>query len=106
MKPSTEQLRAFINNIKGAAKQFDVSEKTICRWLKSEGLHECKSNYGVKLNMQKAKEIRKKFNDGSEIKELSSEYSVTFSTISRIIQNITYCEIKETAIVKVVYNPY
>jgi len=106
MKPSAEKIRTLANNIKEAAKQFDVSEKTICRWLKSEGLYECKSNYGVKLNMQKAKEIRKKFNEGFEIKELASEYCVTFSAISRIVKNITYCEIKETAIVKVVYNPY
>ena len=106
MKPSKEDLLLFIKDRKGAAKHFGVSEKTICRWMKSENLYESKANYGVKLNMQKAQAIRKKFEDGIEIKELAKEYQVTFSAISRIIQNRTYREIKQTANVSVTYNLY
>jgi transposase len=106
MKPSLEQLYPYENDRKSAAKHFNVSEKTICRWMQSEGIYECKKNYGVKLNMQKAQEIRKKFEEGSKIKDIAKEYGVTFSAISRILHNINYPVIKETALVKVVYNPY
>ena len=104
MKPSSEQLRPFVDDRKAGAEKFGVSVKTISRWMKDEGLYKPKNNYGNKLNLDKAREIRKKHADGSEIKELANEYHVTFSTVSRIVQNITYPEIKETAIVSVTYN--
>ena len=105
MKPSKAELQLFVADYKSAANQFKVSEKTVSRWMKSEGLHEVKENYGVKLNLEKAREIRLKHSEGVEIKDLALQYNVTFSTISRIIHNITYTEIKETAKVKVIYNP-
>lgn len=106
MKPSVDELTLFVKDRKSAAKHYGVSEKTIVRWMQSAGLYEAKENFGVKLDMQTAQQIRKKYNDGTEIKDLASEYKVTFSTISRIIHNITYPERKDVAIVKVIYNPY
>lgn len=104
MKPLPEQLRKFVDDKKSAALEFGVSVKTISRWMKEEGLYKPKNNYGNKLDLEKAREIRKKHSEGFEIKELAREYHVTFSTISRIVQNITYQEIIETAKVSVIYN--
>jgi transposase len=104
MKPSSKELIEFIDDHKKAADHFGVSEKTICRWMKVYGIYQPKMNYGTKLSFEKAREIRKKYSDGAEIKNLAEEYHVTFSTISRIIHNITYTEIKETATVSVTYN--
>lgn len=67
-------------------------------------MYKPKKNYGSKLNLEKARAIRKKHEDGQEIKDLAEEYHVTFSAISRIIQNLTYPEVKETATVSVTYN--
>jgi DNA invertase Pin-like site-specific DNA recombinase len=72
--------------------------------MKDEGLYNPKKNYGNKLNLEKARDIRKKHSDGLAIKELAREYHVTFSTISRIVQNLTYKETTETARVSVIYN--
>jgi transposase len=105
MKPLKSELQLFVSDYKSAAIHFKVSEKTVSRWMKIEGLHKAKENYGVKLNLEKAREIRLKHSEGAKIKDLSSQYNVTFSTISRVIHNITYPEIKETAKVKVIYNP-
>lgn len=104
MKPSLEQLRKFIDDRNSAALEFGVSAKTISRWMKEEGLYKPKKNYGNKLDLEKAREIRKKHSEGFQIKQLASEYQVTFSTISRIIKNITYQEITETAKISVIYN--
>ena len=106
MKPSIKKLLPFINNRKGGAIHFNVSEKTILRWLQEECLCIVKSNYGIKLNFSKAKEIRRKYKNGSKMLELSQEYEVTFSTISRIVHNVTYRDIKTTANIAVIYNPH
>ena len=102
---SLEELTPFINDRKSAAIHFGVSDKTISRWMKKLGLYLPKKNYGTKLNLQKAQEIRVKYSNGSEIKDLAKEYEVTFSTISRIIDNISYKTTKDTATVTVIYNP-
>ena len=104
MMPSKEELLPYVDDRKSAAEKFDVSVKTISRWMKENGIYKPKKNYGTKLNLEKARDIRKKYEDGQEIKDLAKEYHVTFSAISRIIQNITYTDLKETAIVSVTYN--
>jgi transposase len=59
--------------------------------------------------MKKAKVIRKLYDNGEEIKNIAKRYDVTFSTISRIVNNITYKEAKVAfggeAIVNVEYKP-
>lgn len=104
MMPSKEQLMPYINDRKSASNKFGVSLKTISRWMKKYEIYVPKENYGNKLNINKAREIRKKYEEGIEIKDLAKEYNVTFSTISRIVQNVTYSEIRENARVSVVYN--
>ena len=104
MKPSSKDLLPFINNRKEAAEKFAVSEKTVSRWMKSYGIYNPKKNYGCKLDIIKAREIRKKYEQGTEIKDLAEEYQVTFSAVSRIIRNITYSENTDTAEVSVIYN--
>lgn len=102
--PKIEELLIFSNDKKSASKFFKVSEKTICRWMKIYKIYTPKKNYGKKLNEQKAIEIRNKYRSGKKIKDIAKEYNVTFSTISRIIHNINYKEIKPTSIVNVIYN--
>lgn len=104
MNPSIEELKPFVNNMKAASEKFEVCERTIYRWMKNYGLYKRRDNYGSKLNMQKAQKIRQKYKNGIRIKDIAKEYGVTFSTISRILHGITY-RIKETACVKVIYNP-
>ena len=85
MKPSKDQLLSL--NREEIAKRFKVSDKTVVRWLKHHGMFEKKSR---KLDQRKADEIRSKHKDGISMKDLASEYEVTFAAISRIINNITY----------------
>jgi transcriptional regulator with XRE-family HTH domain len=105
MMPKLEELQPYVNNRKKAAEKFGVTEKTIIRWLKHYGFYQPRPNYGCnKLNIEKAIEIRQLHKEGKSIKELAELYGVTFSTISRIIHNITYKYEKEVADVKVIYN--
>lgn len=105
MIPSKKDLVPYIENRKEAAKIFGVTEKTIINWMKKYDVYKAKENYGCgKLNMEKAKEIRKLYNNDVTIKELSLMYKVTFATISRIINNLIYKESNDSAVVNVVYN--
>jgi len=107
MKVSKEDLLPYLKDRKAAAKKFGVCERTVVRWLQIWGLYEPKENYGCgKLDLQKAEEIRRKHKEGASVKDLAKEYSVTFSSISRVIHNITYKKQQsEKAEVSVVYNP-
>lgn len=104
MKPSIDDLKPFVKDRTKAAEKYNVSERTISRWMKSYDIYLPKSNYGVKLDIQKAREIRTKYTSGILIKDLAEQYDVTFSAISRIINNVTYCESHDTAQVNVTYN--
>lgn len=104
--PSVEDLVPFMNNRKEAAKKYGVTEKTIINWLKKCQLCNNSNVYSShKLDMDKAVEIRKLHKYGKTIKELSLLYNVTFSTISRVVKNVTYSQNKEVADIKVIYNP-
>lgn len=106
MRPPKDKLEPYVLNRDAAALKFGVSERTICRWMQHYGILERKNNMGCnKLNLSKAREIRKKHSEGKSMNNLAEEYGVTFSTISRIVHNINYKEpSKETAIVRVIYN--
>jgi len=58
-----------------------------------------------KLSKEKAREIREKHKNDSSMNELAKEYNVNATSISKVINNITYKESKETAIVNVIHNP-
>lgn len=106
MIPQREQIEFYKNDIENLAKDFSVSERTARRWLEHYGFFDKKKNYGsCKLNRKIAKEIRAKYqNERLSIKELAIMYSVTFATISRIIDNITYPS-KDVSSVSVICNP-
>ena len=105
---------------KEAARLLGVSERTLQKnmnnyditfrdW-KPEKEHKTRKGWGGhKLNKEKAKNIRKLFESGKEIKNIAKKYDVTFSTISRIINNITYKDLKikfgGEAIINVEYKP-
>jgi DNA invertase Pin-like site-specific DNA recombinase len=106
---------------KQAAKMLGISERTLQNnmnnykitlrdWKPKKEEVPKRSGWGAnKLSKQKAHAIRKLFEDGAEIKDIAKQYDVTFSTISRIINNITYKELKikfgGEAIVNVEYKP-
>lgn len=104
---------------KKAAKILEVSERTLQKrmnsynityrdWRPQKEFEKRKGWGGYKLNKEIAKEIRNRYADGEEIKNLAKHYNVTFSTISRIIRNITYKEknvFGGEANVNVVYKP-
>lgn len=105
MVPPKEVLQPYVNNRKEAARVFNVTERTIINWLKKHNLYSPRENYGCgKLNQNKADEIRKLYKDGVTIKELAVRYGVTFSSIARVIHNLTYQESRDVAIVSVVHN--
>jgi len=107
MRPLKSKLEPYVDDREAAVEKFGVSERTICRWMKYYGILDRKNNMGCnKLNLEKAREIRKKYSEGISMNDLAEEYEVTFSTISRVVHNVNYKEpSKETAEVRVVYNP-
>lgn len=107
MIPDKKKLIKYKNNIKKAASFFKVTEKTIVNWFKKYNIYKPKKNYGCnKLNFKKALEIRDLHKNGLSLKDISKKYKVSVATISKIINNITYKEIKDTstANVNVIYN--
>lgn len=105
MRPPKEELVLFQDDRKAAAKHFDVSERTVSRWMQHYGIYKPKANYGCgKLSRGRAKDIRVKHQEGMMMKDLAEEYGVTVAAISRIVHNINYKEVKETAHVSVIYN--
>lgn len=105
--PEKEELLSFPNKNK-AAEYYHVSVRTIVRWLEFYESYNPKTNFGSnKLTLQKAREIRELHAAGVPMKNLAKKYQVTFSTISRVIHNITHKDCKhETSEVSVIYNPH
>ena len=88
---------------KKAAKILGISERTLQKNMNNYGItfrdwrpkkeHIKRKGWGgYKLNRQKAQDIREMFENGEKIKNIAKNYNVTFSAISRIINNITYKE--------------
>ena len=107
MKPPKEDLVPYVHDRKAAANLYDVSEKTIIRWMKFYGIYK-HGHYGRgKIGKDKAIEIRKKHKAGIPIKTLAAEYDVSFAAISRVVHKITYRDAgPDIASVSVVYNPH
>lgn len=92
MKPSKNDLLPYINDLPGAAEAFNVSERTIRRWLESYKLYDPTPSYGPgKLDEDTAKEIRSMYDtDKYTQSELAEMYGVTQPTIGKIVNNISY----------------
>jgi len=105
MRPKKKELVPYKENVEKITKDFSVSHRTVIRWLKYYNMYYPRSNYGAnKLSMDTARDIRNKYYDGMVMKDLAEEYKVTFSTISRVIHNITYKQVIGTAEISVIYN--
>lgn len=101
MRPDRKDLEQFAKRSE-ISEHYGVSERTVIRWLKHYNMLDTN-----RLDMEKALEIRRKHLDGKSMKDLSQEYGVTFSSISRIIHKINYKEkAKDTAKVWVIHNPH
>jgi transposase len=103
MIPTLLQLNKF-DTRQSIMNHFDVSEKTVIRWLKFYGIYEKRENFGRKLNQKDAKNIRNSHKSGCSIQSLSENYNVTVSTIYRILKNETHV-VKDFAKITVIYNP-
>lgn len=106
MIPPKDKLLPYHGDKNLIAKDFQVTVRTVYRWLKFHELDNPKKNFGpYKLDECKAREIRNLHTKGVSAKDLAENYGVTVAAIGRILNNVTYREIKETAEVFVVYNP-
>lgn len=104
--PSKEQLEPYVGSLAEAANNFQVSERTIRRWLSYYGLYQPRKNYGPnKLGVEKAKEMRQKFIDGISAKKLSDDFHVSLTCVYRTLGHKTYRKKEDTAKVFVIYNP-
>lgn len=103
--PPLEVLKPFANDIANAAVQFDVSERTVRRWLHSAGLTEKKTGWGPKLNKSQVNEVHKLDREGFKIVEIAKMMNVSHVAISKIINGQTHiAKGKDTAVVSVIYN--
>jgi transposase len=103
MIPKLDELKPYTNDPKMAAKKFEVSERTIKRWLTFYKLYEPKNSQPNKLNKAKANIIRDLDIQGYTQKELAKMFNVSQANIGRIINNIyykTHIHLKGSAIVK------
>jgi len=104
MRPPRNKLTPYKGDRKKIAQDYGVSERTAIRWLDHYGLYKPRDNYGYKLNMKKAREIRRLYREGTSMRDIAQRYDVTFASISRVVHGVTYKE-KQVADVFVIYNP-
>lgn len=105
MRQSREDILPFVDDRKGGAAYFGVSERTFTRWLEFYGFYHTKENYqSHKLSVEQVAEIRQLYKDGTKMKRLAELYKVTFATVSRVVHNVTHKRITETAKISVIYN--
>jgi group I intron endonuclease len=81
-KCDKETLRSIINNVTWVCKKFSEKEKEI-----NAIKFKFQKGAVVKLNMEKAMEIRKKAAEGISHKQLANEYNVHKCHISKIVCN-------------------
>jgi len=124
MIPPKEYILKVLGEIKDgsvrkqAARHFGCSERTLQKWMNCYEIklrdykpaRTKRNGWGAnKLDIFKAREIRKRFCDGEEVKELAKEFGVSFASVSRIIRNETYKDgigiVSGHAQVNVVHNP-
>jgi len=89
MRPSKEELEPYGQDIKAAAKAFNVTEQTVRRWLKHYGLYHPRRNFGPKHIPKKlVNEIRMLAEtDKYTQKELGERFGLSQAMIGRIINN-------------------
>lgn len=86
-----KDLLPFKHDIEGAAKTFGVSERTIRRWLKKLDIYEPREGYGPgKVDIERAAEIRRLYEEGHTQAELGKMYGITQAMIGRIVNNLAY----------------
>ena len=106
MIPTKAELVSYNGDKNSIAKDFDVTSRTAYRWLKHHNLDRQKNNFRPrKLDEKKAKEIRRLHANGIPAKTLAKSFGITVAAIGRVLNNITYKEIRETAEIYVIYNP-
>lgn len=90
LKPNREELADYAENIKAGAVKFKVCERTIRRWLKSEGLYKPKKGYGPgKLDKEKVLKIRQLIKTYTQV-EIAKMFGVSQATVGRVVNNISH----------------
>lgn len=103
--PELADLLPYVSNRAEAVQKFQVTEKTIIRWMKQYEIYQPIRNcVSKKLNFELAQQIRELHKTGKTINELSTQFKVTPSAIGRAVHGITYKEGREVADVQVIYN--
>ena len=91
-KPDRLTLLPYQNHLSEAAKRFDVSERTIRRWLDEFGLYHPKKGWGRgKLNQDQVCEIRELYQQEKCTQaQLAEMFNVTQAMICRIVNNVSH----------------
>lgn len=90
--PDRLELIPYQNHLEEAAKHFDVSQRTIRRWLAKVGLYNPKKGWGRgKLGHSQAQEIRDLYRQEKYTQaELAEMFDVSQGMICRIVNNLNY----------------
>lgn len=104
--PTLEELKPFLNDIANAAVHFNVSERTVRRWLHATGLTEKRSGWGPKLKKSQVNEIHRLDSQGMKVVDIAKLMNVSHAAISKILNGQSHAPKgnTETAIVSVIYN--
>lgn len=90
LKPHREDLAKYAKDIKGAALKWDVSERTVRRWLQSYDLYSPRKGYGPgKLDKNKVSKIRELIETHTQV-EIAKMFGVSQATVGRVVNNITH----------------
>jgi hypothetical protein len=92
MRPNKTELQPYENDIKGAAKAYNVTEQTVRRWLKHYHLYHPRNNFGPKhVHKSIVNEIKKLARtDKYTQKELGIKFGLSQAMIGRIINEIAH----------------
>ena len=89
-KPNKEELACFSCDIKSAAEKWEVSERTIRRWLQAENLYKPRKGFGPgKLKNKEIEEIRRLKSSYTQA-QLGKMFNVSQAMVGRIVNNISH----------------
>lgn len=91
-KPNRLALIPYQNHLKEAANKFDVTERTIRRWLSEEGLYSPRKGWGRgKLTQTQVQKIRELYRQDKHTQaELAEKFDISQAMVCRIVNNTSH----------------